>query len=132
VVEPFRFALALRPRWIALEQVPHVLPLWEVIATILANDGYGVWTGVLEAERYGVPQTRERAFLLARRGAAAHPPEPTHQRFIRGHAPAAVDGLFGGLQPWVSMARGARLERGGLGGLPDGRPTTGRAATSSW
>jgi DNA (cytosine-5)-methyltransferase 1 len=118
VVEPYRFARALRPRWIALEQVPAVLPLWDVIATMLANDGYGVWTGVLEAERYGVPQTRERAFLLARRGAPAHPPEPTHQRFIRGVAPADVDGLFGGLRSWVSMAEALGWNEEDLVGFP--------------
>jgi DNA (cytosine-5)-methyltransferase 1 len=46
VVEPFRWALALRPRWIALEQVPHVLPLWRVIALALHEMGSSfAWDG---------------------------------------------------------------------------------------
>jgi DNA (cytosine-5)-methyltransferase 1 len=106
VVEPFRWALALRPRWIALEQVPHVLPLWRVIALALHEMGYATWTGLLHSERYGVPQTRERAVLMARlnRYGPVRPPEPTHQRFIPGLEAAPGDTLFGGLQPWVSMA----------------------------
>ena len=64
-VEPLRFALALRPRWVALEQVPAVLELWSLFAGLLAAHGYHTATGVLRAECYGVPQTRRRAFLLA-------------------------------------------------------------------
>jgi DNA (cytosine-5)-methyltransferase 1 len=36
-VEPLRYALALRPRWVALEQVPAVLELWAVFAGLLAG-----------------------------------------------------------------------------------------------
>ena len=64
-VEPLRYVLALRPRWVALEQVPAVLELWSVFAELLAAHGYHTATGVLSAERYGVPQTRKRAFLIA-------------------------------------------------------------------
>jgi DNA (cytosine-5)-methyltransferase 1 len=62
---------------------------------------------VLEAERYGVPQTRERAILIARNdGVVAHPPEPTHHRYMPNEPrPEASFDLFGGgLLPWVSMA----------------------------
>src|SRR3954463_5874570 len=58
VVEPLRWARDLRPEWIALEQVPPVLELWELYADFLRGWGYSVWAGVLEAERFGVPQTR--------------------------------------------------------------------------
>ncbi len=64
-VEPLRYALALKPRWIALEQVPAVLELWTIFAGLLAAEGYHTAAGVLSAERYGVPQTRKRAFLIA-------------------------------------------------------------------
>jgi DNA (cytosine-5)-methyltransferase 1 len=105
VVEPLRWVVALNPEWVALEQVPAVLPLWEVVAEILRARGYGVWTGVLEAERYGVPQTRERAVLMARRGDVVHPPEPTHHRYVPNEPrPERVEGLFGTVEPWVSMA----------------------------
>jgi len=104
VVEPLRWALALRPEWIALEQVPPVLGLWSMVAQILGTVGYSTWTGVLEAERYGVPQTRERAILVASRVAVAHPPVPTHQRYVPGEAARHEVTLDGEVLPWVPMA----------------------------
>jgi DNA (cytosine-5)-methyltransferase 1 len=105
VVEPLRWALALRPRVVVLEQVPSVLPYWRIVGEVLNGLGYSWWAGKLEAERFGVPQTRERAILIARRdGVAAHPPEPTHHRYVPNELrPVASEGLFGGLLPWVSM-----------------------------
>jgi DNA (cytosine-5)-methyltransferase 1 len=104
VVEPLRWALALEPEWLAFEQVPPVLELWSMFAQILALKGYSTWTGVLEAERYGVPQTRERAVLLARRHGAAHPPRPTHQRFVKGQPARGEHTMDGDRLPWVSTA----------------------------
>lgn len=57
VVEPLRYALDLRPEWIALEQVPAVLPLWRHIARILRTIGYSAWAGILNAADYGVIAT---------------------------------------------------------------------------
>ena len=76
VAEPARFIRACRPEWVALEQVPAVLPLWRVYAAELRRMGYSAWTGVLNAADYGVPQVRERAFLIASRANAVSPPEP--------------------------------------------------------
>ena len=104
VVEPLRWALAVRPQWIALEQVPPVLEMWTLFAQILAEHGYGTWAGVLSAERYGVPQTRRRAIMLAQLGRTPQPPPPTHQAYVPGEAARGEDGLFGSLAPWVSMA----------------------------
>jgi len=99
VHEVMRWAADLRPLWIACEQVPDVLPIWQEFAWRLRGMGYSTWTGILCSADYGVPQTRERAFLLAHREKPALPPEPTH---CRGGRPA---GLFvPELQPWVSMA----------------------------
>ncbi|WAU79673.1 DNA cytosine methyltransferase [Streptomyces sp. Qhu-G9] len=99
VVEPLRYALDLRPEWIALEQVPAVAPLFAHTANILHSLGYSAWTGVLNAADYGVAQTRRRAFLLASRHRSAAPPEPTHSK------DAGADTLFGpALKPWVTMA----------------------------
>lgn len=101
---PMRWVLELRPRWVALEQVPEVMPIWRHYSRQLSEVGYSVWTGLLSAECYGVPQTRERAILMARRdGVAAHPPEPTHQRYRA--LDVEPDTLFGerALKPWVSM-----------------------------
>ncbi|UTI65624.1 DNA cytosine methyltransferase [Paraconexibacter antarcticus] len=115
VLEPMRWALALNPEWIALEQVPPVLPLWEIMAVSLRKLGYSVWTGILSAEQYGVPQTRKRAILIASRTRTVSQPPPTHQRYLPTRKNDA-EGLFDmepqrrvhpddhGLLPWVSMA----------------------------
>lgn len=101
-VEPLRFAVALRPRWIALEQVPAVLELWSLFAQLLASFGYQSAVGTLSAERYGVPQTRKRAFLIASLDGPVALPEPTHRSYDarRRDMPASEQGLL----PWVSMA----------------------------
>jgi DNA (cytosine-5)-methyltransferase 1 len=104
VVEPMRWIYELRPTWVALEQVPEVQGVWQIMAELLRGLGYSVWTGVLEAERFGVAQTRERAILMADLERTAQPPHPTHQRFVPGE-PARHDlTLEGEILPWVSMA----------------------------
>ena len=90
---PLAWALALEPEWIAWEQVPPVLPIWQEHAYRLEQAGYRCWTGVLCAADYGVPQTRRRAILLARKDRRPVPPVPSHDE---------VGGLF--TQRWVSMA----------------------------
>jgi DNA (cytosine-5)-methyltransferase 1 len=96
VAEPARFIHACRPEWIALEQVPAVLPLWRVYAAELRKMGYHVWTGTLNSADYGVPQTRTRAILIASRARRVARPEPTHYDARKGMQ------LWG--TPWVSMA----------------------------
>jgi DNA (cytosine-5)-methyltransferase 1 len=101
-VEPLRWALALHPRWIALEQVPAVLGLWELFAELLGRHGYRCATGILSAERYGVPQVRKRAFLIASLDGEVRLPEPSHRSFNpRRHS---VPGAEVDLPNWVSMA----------------------------
>ena len=104
--EPMRWAVALKPRWIACEQVPAVLPLWQYMAELLRGQGYRAWAGILSAEEYGVPQTRKRAILIARRdGIPVGPPVPTHQSYRAGQQVNTDAGLFGALLPApVSMA----------------------------
>src|SRR6266498_1305454 len=97
VLEPLRFAGAILPAWIALEQIPDVLPLWRRYAHILERWGYRTWSGVLNTADYGVPQTRERAMLMAVRGGSVRPPEPTLCEQRRG-------GSLLGMATWVSMA----------------------------
>lgn len=80
-VEPLRWALGLRPRWIAFEQVPPVLELFSLFAGLLAAHGYEASAGVLSAERFGVPQTRKRAFLIASLDGPVALPEPTHRSY---------------------------------------------------
>lgn len=125
--EPARYVHALLPRWVALEQVPAVLPIWEHMARRLTDLDYRVWTGVLSAERYGVPQTRKRAFLLARRdGHPVGPPPPTHMAYRAGAVDVPM--LFDALPPPVSMAEalgwpasGVAVSNYGTGGDPADR-----------
>jgi len=152
VVEPLRWALALRPSYIACEQVPPVLPLWLAFADVLRANGYSCWAGLLSAEAYGVPQTRKRAFLMASRVSTVHPPEPTHQTYAYGEPAAEQHTLSGTLRPWVSMAEALgwvddtaayRLARGkGMlerhgerPNTPGSRPApviTSKARTATW
>lgn len=129
VLEPYRWiyqrhAAGRSYQWIAFEQVAPVLPIWEVYAEWLRTLGYSVATGVLQAEQFGVPQTRKRAVLVARwlgddpilpccgfpreQGhttgcadyVAAKLPAPTHSRYY----PRSPEKLDPGVLPWVSMA----------------------------
>lgn len=118
VAEPARFIAACWPEWIALEQVPEVLPLWRVYATELRARGYHVWTGVLNAADYGVPQTRRRAILIASRTRRVTCPPPTH------YDPRGGMALFG--DPWVSMAEALNF---GATELPAPAVTAGGART---
>ena len=127
VLEPLRWALEAADDgqpfgWIALEQVPTVLPVWEAYAGVLRSAGYGVATGVLNAEQYGVPQTRRRAILVARFGQDAQLPAPTHSKY-HNRAPERLDS---GVKPWVSMAEA--LGRGMTAG-PSYTVTGGGSAT---
>jgi DNA (cytosine-5)-methyltransferase 1 len=100
VLEPLRIALGGMPTYIAWEQVPTVLPVWESCGRALVRHGYSVATGILNAEQHGVPQTRRRAVLIARRdGGTAALPTPTHSRF-HVRTPGRLDA---GVLSWVSM-----------------------------
>ncbi|TVZ96482.1 DNA cytosine methyltransferase [Streptomyces sp. BK340] len=104
--EPMRWLHDLRPNWVCMEQVPAVLPLWQQYAGILRGWGYSVWTGVLNAADYGLPQTRRRAILIASRVRRVTAPDPTHGENT------ATD-LFGMTRlPWTTMADALGLEPG--------------------
>ena len=96
ILEPLRWAWAVRPLWIACEQVPPALGVWEHMADVLRSWGYRADARILCAADYGVPQTRYRAILIAHRERLAWP-EPTH---AENPEPA----LFGRLKPWITMA----------------------------
>jgi len=85
--EPVRWVRDLRPRWVVCEQVQQVLPLWEDHAETYRALGYHVWTGHLNAERYGVPQTRKRAILIAHRDRQPEPPTPFRRKFHKPMKP---------------------------------------------
>lgn len=127
VAEPLRWILALRPRRVALEQVPPVMPFWEWLAEALGALGYAAITCLLSSEQFGVPQTRSRAFMMASLDGPVRPPSPTHRRYVAMRRETDHDTLFDpgprerivapgedNLLPWVSMAEA-------LGWGPDGR-----------
>ena len=104
VLTPLAHVFRDLPRYVVFEQVPPVLPVWERCAEEMRAWGYSVWTGNLQSEMFGVPQTRKRAILIAKRdpdldGEAA-PPVPTHSRYY-SRDPKRLDE---GVLPWVSMA----------------------------
>ncbi len=123
VLEPLRLAVGGLPTFVVWEQVPPVLPVWEACAAVLTSYGYSTWTGILHSEQYGVPQTRKRAFLIARRdGVTAAPPVPTHSRY-HTRSPERLDS---GVLPWVSMAQALGW---GVTGRPSFTVTGGGSAT---
>lgn len=92
LLEPARWVHDLGARWIACEQVPACLPVWAAYVEALTAAGWSAWCGVLNAADYGVPQTRQRAILIASAEHEVGQPPPTHAR----------DGAE--LPRWVSMA----------------------------
>lgn len=116
-IEPLRYVLVLRPRWVALEQVPAVLELWSVSAGLLSMHGYHTTVGVLSAERYGVPQTRKRAFLIASLDGPLELPPPTHRSYNPRRCGEMPDDEAG-LLPWVSMAQALGWQTSDQVGFP--------------
>lgn len=100
VLTPLWYTLNGQAEWAAWEQVPTVLPVWEACAEVLREHGFHAWTGNLQAEQYGVPQTRKRAILIASRKHEVGMPEPTHSKYY-SRTPEKLDE---GVKPWVSMA----------------------------
>lgn len=94
VLTPLAYAYRYNPTYLVLEQVTPVLPVWKSFERPLGQMGYSVWTGVLDASDYGVPQTRKRAYLIARLdGNRALPPEGTSSGSLRSIRPDQ-DGLI--------------------------------------
>lgn len=97
VLEPLRWALDAidiheRPfEVIVLEQVPAVLPVWQRMGKVLESRGYKFEAKILQTERFGVPQTRRRAILVAHLNRQPQLPEPTHRIFRKGGARSAPD-----------------------------------------
>ena len=113
-LEFVRFLVALKPRFFVAENVKGILSLagGKVISMILsdfASAGYRVVLSVLRASDYGVPQNRERVFILGMRKCLDHdlslfPPPRTH---LKANVASA-----NGVPPWISVGEA-------LSALPD-------------
>jgi DNA (cytosine-5)-methyltransferase 1 len=111
VLEVLRWAVEVRPAWIACEQVDTVLPVWRAFGLALERLGYRWWAGLVDAADYGVPQNRVRALLLCSASGQPHRPPRTHAR----RPEEDLEGRR--LLPWVTMAEA-------LGWGRTDRPTT--------
>jgi len=100
MLEPARLLHQITPATISFEQVPAALPIWEAYAKELRFWGYSVWTANLSAECYGVPQSRNRAWLGASHFNDVHPPAPTHSKFNPRHPTESQHWL----KPWATMS----------------------------
>lgn len=76
--EPMRWLYDLRPETVMMEQVPAVLPLWQLYASVLRSWGYSAVCGVLDTAHYGLEQHRKRAVLIASSVLDVALPAPTH------------------------------------------------------
>lgn len=79
----FRIVKSIRPRFLVLENVPGILAQASFRSMLreMESIGYTLWSGILNAALYGVPQTRQRAIVIGYRndlGVTPLPPEPTH------------------------------------------------------
>lgn len=103
VLSPLAYIYRDGPQFVALEQVPAVLPVWEEYAKLMRTWGYSVDVANIQAETLGVPQTRKRAILVARLDGGASEgtllPTPTHSKY-HSRTPEKLDP---GVKPWVSM-----------------------------
>ncbi|GAB3240902.1 DNA cytosine methyltransferase [Kineosporia babensis] len=106
VLQPLHWALEAQKngaayKTIVLEQVPAVLPVWQGVGEVLKKKGYGVATGLLKTEQFGVPQTRRRAILIARLGEEeVFLPSPTHRHYNKGMVRSSGDSR---LKEWATM-----------------------------
>jgi DNA (cytosine-5)-methyltransferase 1 len=100
MLEPLRWTQDLSPEWFAFEQVPLALPVWQQMSEVMIGLGYSTWFGTVNAEQYGVPQTRRRALLLGSRTRHVTGPAPTHSKFYSREPERQDEDVL----PWISMA----------------------------
>lgn len=105
VLRFLEIASALRPRFLVIENVPQIVRhghngvpggLWAEVTRLLQDEmHYHVVHDTLNAADFGVPQLRNRAFMVAARDGIASLPTPTHTD--PGEAP------LNGRSPWVNV-----------------------------
>lgn len=110
------FARKLRPRWIVLENVVQ-LRNWrgyKPAVNDLRNLGYKIRAQVLDASRFGVPQTRRRLFLLCDRDGEPAEVKSRHRLLrpasdaIRLHGPWPSTPLYSDTRAEATLQRARR------------------------
>lgn len=119
VSEIFRLARRSKPEWILLENVPFMLQLrgghaMRTIADELEALGYRWAWRVVDTYGFGLPQRRERVFLLASRSA-----DPADVLFVDDNPLARPASRIGEIAHGFYWTEG----RGGLGWAADAVPT---------
>ena len=119
-----RWVAALRPVAVVMENVPDILSyggenVAEIIAETLDSMGYEARYTLLNAAFYGVPQTRERWYLIAiHRSAGVGPQFPTPTHFTT--LPRGYLGTRSHALGWKTLAEGDRPAHALLVPEPDG------------
>jgi DNA (cytosine-5)-methyltransferase 1 len=98
--EVVRFAKVLSPRWIVVENVPMMRKWYRYNEWLsqIHNLGYKTLEVILNANDFGVPQSRVRLFILCDREREPSPPQP-----LRGDKPTIRDIIGAGEDinsPW--------------------------------
>lgn len=75
-LQTIRWAKFIKPRWIILENVFHIMfwSRWDEMKESLVELGYNISQYVLDSEKFGVPQSRRRLFMI---GDMKKQPPPT-------------------------------------------------------
>ena len=115
--EYVRLLNALQPKAFVMENVPGLVrgsmkPTFKRILDALIGCGYTVQASVLSAQDYGVPQARQRVFMVGTRkdlGVSFHFPKPTHRPILFHEAVEGLKPSGGVLKP-----KGQALEMAGL------------------
>lgn len=80
------FAVAMRPRWLLLENVPGLAKhsVWRSLRQQLRRAGYKLHDDIVDASDYGVPQRRKRLILLGQQGSSpALPDRSSRKKTVR-------------------------------------------------
>jgi len=108
-LQTIRWAKALKPRWIVLENVPQIAswPRWSEMVEELKSVGYQIEQYILDSEKFGVPQSRRRLFMVGDL-------EKTPPAFIQGNTTSStVESILDPPGMWKTtlLYRAGRAER---------------------
>lgn len=86
------FALAIRPRWLLLENVPGLArhSVWRSLRQKLRRAGYELHDEIVDASDFGVPQRRKRLILLGQRDSKPAVPSRLSKRMTVAEALAVL------------------------------------------